>query len=249
MWEKLKAALELGFAEADGVKATLLARARTLSAKNVEAGRGGPTLSALEQLQLRVLDHIVLSKVRAKLGLEELRWAISGGASIAPDTLNFFLALGIKVCEIWGMSETAGAGLVNPPDGIRSGTIGKPLPGVEVRVADDGEMLIRGGIVMRGYRSDPERTAEALDADGWLYTGDVVNIDADGYVTIVDRKKELIINAAGKNMSPANIEGTLKTMCPLIGEAVTIGDGRRSIQPDRPGRRRGGSLRGQEGTI
>ncbi|KXF53835.1 AMP-dependent synthetase [Rhodococcus sp. SC4] len=226
VWEKLKAALELGFAEADGVKATLLARARTLSAKNVEAGRGGPTLSALEQLQLRVLDHIVLSKVRAKLGLEELRWAISGGASIAPDTLNFFLALGIKVCEIWGMSETAGAGLVNPPDGIRSGTIGKPLPGVEVRVADDGEMLIRGGIVMRGYRSDPERTAEALDADGWLYTGDVVNIDADGYVTIVDRKKELIINAAGKNMSPANIEGTLKTMCPLIGEAVTIGDGR-----------------------
>ena len=226
VWEKLKAALELGFAEADGVKATLLTRARTLSAKNVEAGRGGPTLSALEQLQLRVLDHIVLSKVRAKLGLEEMRWAISGGASIAPDTLNFFLALGIKVCEIWGMSETAGAGLVNPPDGIRSGTIGKPLPGVEVRVADDGEMLIRGGIVMHGYRHDPERTAEALDVDGWLYTGDVVTIDADGYVTIVDRKKELIINAAGKNMSPANIEGTLKTMCPLIGEAVTIGDGR-----------------------
>jgi len=226
VWEKLKAALELGFADAEGVKATLLARARALGAKSVEADRGSRGLSVLEQLQLRVLDHVVLSKVRAKLGFEDLRWAISGGASVAPETLDFFLALGVKVCEIWGMSETAGAGLVNPPDGIRSGTIGKPLPGVDFRVADDGEMLIRGGIVMQGYRHDPERTAEALDADGWLYTGDVVTVDADGYVAIVDRKKELIINAAGKNMSPANIEGTLKTMCPLVGEAVTIGDGR-----------------------
>ncbi|WP_280424698.1 AMP-binding protein [Nocardia carnea] len=226
VWEKLKGALDLGFAEADGIKASLLTRARALGAKSVEAGRGGPALSGPEKIQLRILDHLVLSKVRAKLGLDELRWAISGGASIAPDTLDFFLALGVKVCEIWGMSETAGAGLVNPPDGIRSGTVGKPLPGVEVRVADDGELLIRGGIVMRGYRHDPERTAEAVDADGWLHTGDVVIEDTDGYVTIVDRKKELIINAAGKNMSPANIEGAVKAMCPLIGEVVAIGDGR-----------------------
>lgn len=226
VWEKLKAALELGFADAEGVKATLLARARALTAKSVEASRGGPAVSGLERVQLVILDRVVLSKVRAKLGLEELRWAISGGATIAPDTLNFFLSLGIPVCEIWGMSETAGAGVANPPDGIRPGTIGKALPGIELRAADDGELLIRGGIVMRGYRHDVERTAEALDSDGWLHTGDVVTIAPDGYVTVVDRKKELIINSAGKNMSPANIEGTLKTACSLIGEAVTIGDGR-----------------------
>jgi long-chain acyl-CoA synthetase len=228
VWDKLKNALELGFAEAHGPKAVLLKRARKLGHKKVEAIQGGPALSILEREELRVLDRVVLSKIRAKLGLQELRWALSGGSSIAPETLKFFLALGITVCELWGMSETSGTGLVNPPklDEIKPGTIGKPLPGVETRIADDGELLIRGDIVMRGYRHDPERTAEALDADGWLYTGDVVTIDADGYVTIVDRKKELIINAAGKNMSPANIEGTLKTMCPLIGEAVTIGDGR-----------------------
>lgn len=226
VWEKLKAAAESGFAQATGTKATLLARARALGAKSVAADRGGPALGTIERIELRLLDRLVVSKVRAKLGLDQLRWAISGGASIAPETLNFYLDLGIKVCEIWGMSETAGAGLVNPPDGIRSGTIGKPLPGVEIDVADDGELLIRGGIVMRAYRHDPERTAETLGADGWLRTGDVVTVDGDGYVTIVDRKKELIINAAGKNMSPTNIEAAVKTMCPLVGEAVAIGDGR-----------------------
>ena len=115
---------------------------------------------------------------------------------------------------------------MNPPDGIRIGTVGKVVPGVEIKLADDGELLVRGPLVMRGYRNEPEQTAEAIDADGWLHTGDVATIDADGYVTIVDRKKELIINAAGKNMSPANIEGAIKAACPLIGEVVAIGDAR-----------------------
>jgi long-subunit acyl-CoA synthetase (AMP-forming) len=113
-----------------------------------------------------------------------------------------------------------------PADDARFGTVGLPIPGVEVRLAGDGELLVRGAIAMRGYRNQPEKTAETLDADGWLHTGDVATIDDDGFVTIVDRKKELIINSAGKNMSPANIEAALKSAGPLIGQAVVIGDRR-----------------------
>jgi long-chain acyl-CoA synthetase len=124
------------------------------------------------------------------------------------------------------MSETCGAGCCNPPDRVKIGTVGPAGPGVEVRLGDDGELLIRSDVVMAGYRNAPDRTAEAIDAEGWLHTGDIAEIDEDGYVRIVDRKKEIIINAAGKNMSPANIESTLKGASPLIGQACVIGDGR-----------------------
>ncbi|HEX5926341.1 MAG TPA: long-chain fatty acid--CoA ligase, partial [Baekduia sp.] len=123
-----------------------------------------------------------------------------------------------------GMSECAGVGTINPPGRQRFGTVGTALRGVEVALAEDGELLIRGDLVMRGYRGLPDKTAETIDADGWLHTGDIAQIDEDGYVKIVDRKKEIIINAAGKNMSPANIEATLKSSSPLIGNAVCIGD-------------------------
>ena len=124
------------------------------------------------------------------------------------------------------MSEVTGAGILNPPDRPRVGTVGLPLPGLETRLLDDGELLVRAPYLTTGYREDPERTAEAIDAEGWLHTGDVARIDEDGYVTIVDRKKELIISAGGKNMSPANIEGTLKVGCPLAAAITVIGDGR-----------------------
>jgi long-subunit acyl-CoA synthetase (AMP-forming) len=124
------------------------------------------------------------------------------------------------------MSEETGVATANPPGAERVGTVGKPLPGIEARTADDGEVLIRGEAVMRGYRNLPERTAEVIDAEGWLHSGDIGEFDADGYLRIVDRKKELIINAAGKNMSPAMIEARLKVSSPLIGQAVAIGDGR-----------------------
>jgi len=126
--------------------------------------------------------------------------------------------------ELWGMSETCGGGAVNPPQRIKIGTVGPATPGCELKLAGDGELLIRGGLVMLGYRGLPDKTAEAIDADGWLHTGDIAQIDDDGYVKIVDRKKEIIINAAGKNMSPANIEATVKSASPLIGNAVCIGD-------------------------
>ncbi len=125
------------------------------------------------------------------------------------------------------MSETCGAGCVNPSERIKLGTVGPPAPGVELSLAEDGEVLVRGEMVMVGYRNAPEKTAEAIDPDGWLHTGDIGELDEDGYLRIVDRKKELIINAAGKNMSPANIEATIKSISPLIGQACAIGDGRR----------------------
>lgn len=169
-------------------------------------------------------DH--RTAVRQLLGLDDVRFTVSGAAPIAPEVLEFFGALGVPICELWGMSEISCCGIINPPEDIRIGTVGKPIPGLEVRLADDGELLVRGPQLMRGYRNQPEKTAEAIDADGWLHTGDVATIDDDGYVTIVDRKKELIINAAGKNMSPANIEQVLKASHPLIGQAVVIGDRR-----------------------
>jgi long-subunit acyl-CoA synthetase (AMP-forming) len=164
--------------------------------------------------------------VLAKLGLDEVRIAYAGAAPTPIEVLEYFRDLGIEITEVWGMSELSCVATANPPGAARLGTVGKAIPGVELRLADDGELLARGPILMAGYRNDPEKTAEAIDADGWLHTGDVAEIDDDGFVRIVDRKKELIINAAGKNMSPANIEARLKTSSPLIGQAICIGDRR-----------------------
>jgi long-chain acyl-CoA synthetase len=164
--------------------------------------------------------------VREKLGLDQVRIAFAGAAPTPIEVLEYFEALGLGICEVWGMSELSCVATCNPPDARRLGTVGRPIPGVEVELADDGELLARGPILMAGYRHESAKTAEAIDADGWMHTGDVAEIDADGYVTIVDRKKELIISAAGKNMSPANIEARLKTSSPLIGQACCIGDRR-----------------------
>jgi long-subunit acyl-CoA synthetase (AMP-forming) len=166
------------------------------------------------------------SAVRAKSGLDQAGWRITAAAPISTEVLQYFAALGLELNEGWGMSESSCFGTLNPPDQIRPGTVGRPLPGVEIVIADDGEMLVRAPLVMKGYRGDPEKTAEAIDADGWLHTGDIAQIDGDGYVRIVDRKKELIINSAGKNMSPANIELKLRASSRLIAHAVCIGDRR-----------------------
>ena len=154
---------------------------------------------------------------------------MSGAAPIAPEILKFMLALGIPVTEVWGMSECSCIGTANPPDAIRIGTVGKAIPGVQLKLAGDGELLLRGPIVMKGYRNDPARTAEAIDPGGWLHTGDLAVIDQDGYVTITGRKKELIINAAGKNMSPAAIESAVLATSLLIAQVVAVGDRRPHI--------------------
>ena len=164
--------------------------------------------------------------LRARLGLDRVEHLGGGAAPMAIDVLRYFDALGLPIAEAWGMSELAGAGTANPHGAIRHGTCGTALPGVELKLADDAELLVRGPIVMRGYRGDPAATAAAIDDEGWLRTGDVAHIDDDGYVSIVDRKKELIISAGGKNMSPANIESGLVGSSPLIAHAVAIGDRR-----------------------
>jgi long-subunit acyl-CoA synthetase (AMP-forming) len=172
------------------------------------------------------LPEAARAAVLARLGLDQVHACLSSAAPIPVEVLEYFRALGLPLQEAWGMSELSCFATLNPRDDIRVGTVGKALPGVELRLADDGELLVRSPLVMKGYRDDPERTAEAIDAEGWLHTGDIARIDADGYVTIVDRKKEIIINSAGKNMSPANIEQKLRASSPLIAYAVCIGDRR-----------------------
>ncbi len=164
--------------------------------------------------------------IRARLGLDECRWLVTGGAPTPPDLLRYFADLGVPICEMFGMSETSCAATCNSPGAIEIGTCGRALRDAELSLAEDGELLVRGPLLMAGYRGEPEQTREAIDDEGWLHTGDIATIDDEGYVTIVDRKKELIINAAGKNMSPANIEAALKSAHPLIGQAVAIGDRR-----------------------
>jgi long-subunit acyl-CoA synthetase (AMP-forming) len=139
---------------------------------------------------------------------------------------EFFAAIGLTLAESWGMSELAALTTWNPPRRVKLGTCGPALPGVRLKLAEDGEVLVAGPTVMRGYRNKPDKTAEAIDEQGYLHSGDVGQLDQDGYLTIVDRKKELIINSAGKNMSPANVEAQLKTSSPLISQAVCIGDAR-----------------------
>jgi long-subunit acyl-CoA synthetase (AMP-forming) len=225
IWEKLKAGLETqlhGLPEEQREPALQGLDAAIRKLRLEQAGDEVP-----DELEAAVAkaDEELFSKLRAALGLDELI-AVNAGAAPTPlEVLEFFHALGIPVGELWGMSETCGVATLNPPDAVRLGTVGPPVPGVELRLAEDGEVMVKGDMVMPGYRNLPEKTAGTFE-DGWLLTGDIGELDEDGYLRIVDRKKELIINAAGKNMSPANIEAKLKTASPLIGQCVAIGDRR-----------------------
>ena len=227
VWEKLKAAIQSAVAnEPDLARRQELQRALSVAAKRVAALVCGVEVPDDVGAQWATADKLVLSKLRAKLGLDRLRWAVSGDAPIPKETLGFFTGLGIPITEVWGMSELTCVASVSRPQDARLGSVGTLLPGLEGRIADDGEFLVRGPLVMKGYRNEPAKTAEAIDHDGWLHTGDILRRDADGYLRMVDRKNDLMVNAAGKTMSPAHIENTIKAACPLIGAMVVIGDGR-----------------------
>lgn len=225
IWEKLKAGLEANLAslpdeqreKAQGDLAAAIEKVRL-----EQAGEEVP-----DDLAQRVAeaDEALYSNLRTMLGLDSFVAVSVGAAPTAPEILEFFHAIGIPIGELWGLSETCGLVTVNPPDRIKIGTVGPPVPGCDVKVADDGELLCRSPYVMKEYRNKPEQTAEVI-VDDWFHTGDIGEIDEDGYIKIVDRKKELIINAAGKNMSPANIEAQVKTASPLISQCVAIGNDR-----------------------
>jgi long-chain acyl-CoA synthetase len=226
VWEKLKAGIETLVAyEPDQARRQAVQDAFQVGLRHVDAALAGEVPAGLAEAYQRA-DEQVLSQIRLLLGLDQVRAAVSGAAPIAPEILKFMLALGIPVAEVWGMSECSCIGTANPPGAIRIGTVGKAIPGVQLKLAGDGELLLRGPIVMKGYRNDPARTAEAIDPGGWLHTGDLAAIDEDGYVTITGRKKELIINAAGKNMSPAAIESAVLAASLLIAQVVAVGDRR-----------------------
>jgi long-chain acyl-CoA synthetase len=227
IWEKLKAALEAGVAaEQDEAKRQATEWAFGVGLKKVRLEQAGEEIPDDLAQEYAKADELVLSKVRARLGLDEIESVNVGAAPTPREVIEFFHAIGIPLAELWGMSETCGYGACNPPERIKIGTVGPVSPGAEIKLAEDGEVLMRGPMVMPGYRNQPEKTREAIDDEGWLHTGDVGEFDEDGYLKIVDRKKELIINAAGKNMSPANIEAKVKASSPLIGQVVAIGDGR-----------------------
>jgi long-chain acyl-CoA synthetase len=227
IYEKLKAALEAGIEnEEDPEKKAKAQGALELGLKKVRLEQAGEEVPEELQRAYEQADEQMFSKLRAGLGLDRIEALNVGAAPTPREVIEFFHAIGLPLAELWGMSETCGAGTCNRPEKIKIGTVGPPAPFCEVKLADDGEVLIKGGVVMKGYRNQPDKTKETINDDGWLMTGDIGEFDEDGHLKIVDRKKEIIINAAGKNMSPANIEAKLKTAGPLVGQAVAIGDQR-----------------------
>ena len=226
IWEKLKAGLETMLASQPEEQRAKVEEALEAALRKVRLEQAGEPVPPELAAQVTAADGEIFAGLRTMLGLDQVE-AINVGAAPTPvEVLEFFHAIGLPLAELWGMSETCGAGTVNPPDKIRIGTVGPPAPGVEIKLDTDGEVLIRSDVVMSGYRNLPEKTAESFTEDGFLRTGDIGEFDEAGYLKIVDRKKELIISAAGKNMSPANIEATLKAASPLIGQACCIGDRR-----------------------
>jgi long-chain acyl-CoA synthetase len=226
VWERLKAGIEAKVAAETSVKHALDDWALGAANTRARALLDGSELGFADRVQYEVADKLVLGKIRTAIGLDRARWLICGDAPIPKETLAFFAGLGLPMTEVWGMSELSGIATVRHPRDAVLGSVGKPLPGLETKVAADGELLVRGPLVMKGYRNEPEKTAEAIDTDGWLHTGDIATLDDDGNVSIIDRKKEVIVNAAGKNMSPCHIENTIKAACGLIGAMMTIGDAR-----------------------
>jgi len=226
IWEKLKAGLETMLENLPDDQREPAQKGLQAALAKVRAEQAGEEVPAAVAKGAAAAEKGMFKGLRQTLGLDRAV-AVNVGAAPTPlEVLEFFHAIGVPVGELWGMSETCGVATLNPPEKVKLGTVGPPTPGIELKLAGDGEVLVRGASIMAGYRNMPEKTAETIDADGWLSTGDIGELDEDGYLKIVDRKKELIINAAGKNMSPASIESDLKTSSPLIGQAIAIGDQR-----------------------
>ena len=222
IFEKIYTAATAAIEKEGGAKKKIFDWSIAVGKRYREAERSGGA-GALLTAQHKLADRLVLEKIRNLFG-GNLRVAVTGAAPINPDILRFFDAAGVLVLEGWGMTETSTAATIATPDDFKFGTIGKPLPGVEVKIADDGEILVKGPNIFRGYYKNDEATSEAL-VDGWLHTGDLGEFDEDGYLTITGRKKDIIITAGGKNITPANLEAEIKQH-PLVSQCVVVGDRR-----------------------
>jgi long-chain acyl-CoA synthetase len=223
IFEKIYTAATSAIEKEGGLKKAIFNWAIKVGAKMREVERSGRKPGFLLQRQYDFADKKVLSKIRGLFG-GNLRLAVSGAAPINPEILRFFDAGGVLVLEGWGMTETSTAATISTPDDFKVGTIGKPFPGCEVKIADDGEILVKGPNVFQGYHKNPEATSETI-VDGWLHTGDIGEVDADGFIKITGRKKDIIITAGGKNITPANLEAEIKQH-PLVSQCVVVGDRR-----------------------
>jgi len=224
LYEKIYAGVREKLMHAPKIKQVLFARAQQLGLRRFELRQQGDDLHGMDAVVFRILDHLVHAKIRAKMG-GRLRLFVSGGAALHPDIARFLLAAGLPVCPGYGLSETSPVLTVNPERRIKPETVGPALPGVELRLAEDGELLARGAMVMQGYWKRPEDTAAVLEPDGWLHTGDIAEMDAEGYVRIVDRKKELLVLSNGEKVPPARVEKRL-AIDPVILQGMVIGDQR-----------------------
>ena len=224
VWEKIQAKIQAAGAKNTGLKKKIATWARGVGLAAAEAQQNQQPPPLLYGLA----DKLVFSKVRAQLGLDRSRIQITSAAPISRDTLDYFASLGVVICEVYGMSECTGPATISLPDKYRIGKAGYCLPGGELKIADDGEVCMRGNHVFMGYLKNDEATQAALDADGWLHSGDIGTIDDEGFLQITDRKKDLIITAGGENVAPQILEGHLKGI-PVVAQAVVIGDRRKFL--------------------
>lgn len=226
VWEKIQTGISgLLAAETDEDKKKAVADAMAVGLEYVESKQVGHTTSTELQQRFDAVDQAVLTPMKAMLGLDRVTWAGSASAPMPVETLRFFAGLGFCIYDIYGMTETTGSVTACGPNDFRMGTVGRAQPGIEIAIAEDGEILTRGPVNTRGYYRNDGATAALIDADGWVHTGDIGTLDDDGFLTVVDRKKEMIITSSGKNIAPSNIENLLKES-PLVGHALAYGEGR-----------------------
>ena len=225
IFEKAYNKILAGVREEGGLKASLFTWAVGVGRRASQARRAGKPVALLDRLQLVVADRLVFSKVRRRFG-GRLRFFVSGSAPLSPEVAEFFHAVGLLILEGYGLTESSAATFVSLPQSFVFGTVGPPLPGVEVKIAEDGEVLIRGRGIMRGYHNLPEETAQTLDADRWLHTGDIGELDPSGRLRITDRKKDLIKTSGGKYVAPQALEAKLKSLSPYLSQVLVHGDRR-----------------------
>jgi long-chain acyl-CoA synthetase len=226
VWEKVRAGINAKLAAEENERKRKIAQsAITTGLEVVRRRQRGQAVPLGMRVRHAALERLVLAKIREAIGLDRCTFASSAASPLAVDVAEFFAAIGLPLVEVYGMTETSAVVTGNPPGRVKIGTVGPAIAGIEVRLADDGEVLVRGPVNTPGYFRQEDATRALFDEDGWLHTGDVGELDDDGYLRIVDRKKELIITSSGKNVSPANIEGLLKEH-PLVGQALAYGDNR-----------------------